>query len=170
MQTYGIHSHSHLSLSLTKYTHFLGFTISYVAMVIQTETGRGVCVCVCVRERERERMGGGGGGGKRVCVCVNFVSFAGISTSVKNMSLKRRVLSQRNPDPPSCSHYNLCRHMEYILTLTSLSLTKYTHFLGFTISYVLMVIQTETGRCVCVCVAHTPPRAQYSLPACPSQR
>ena len=29
-------------------------------------------------------------------MCVNFVSFAGISTSVKNMSLKRRVLSQRN--------------------------------------------------------------------------
>ena len=129
-----------------------------------------VCVCVCERERERERerewRGGGGGERKSLCLCVNFVSFAGISTSVKNMSLKRRVLSQRNPDPPSCSHYNLCRHMEYILTLTSLSLTKYTHFLGFTISYVLMVIQTETGRCV----AHTPPRAQYSLPACPSQR
>ena len=117
-----------------------------------------VCVCVCVREREkereiereryRERWGGGGGGEReRVCVCVNFVSFAGINTSVKNMSLKRRVLSQRNPDPPSCSHYNLCRHMEYIL-----SLTKYTHFLRFTISYVAMVIQTETGRGVCVCV------------------
>ena len=90
-----------------------------------------------------------------VCVCVNFVSFAGISTSVKYMSLKRRVLSQRNPDPPSCSHYHLRRHMEYILTL-SLSLTKYTHFLGFTISYVAMVIQTLKGRvvwvCVCVCV------------------
>ena len=74
-----------------------------------------VCVCVCVRERERERErdrerdGGGGGGGERerVCVCVNFVSFADINTSVKNMSLKRRVLSQRNPDPPSYSHYNL---------------------------------------------------------------
>ena len=99
-------------------------------MVIQTETGRGVCVCVCVREREREREnGGGGGGGEKefvcvcVCVCVNFVSFAGISTSVNNMSLKRRVLSQRNPDPPSCSHYNLCRHVEYIFTLTSLSLS-----------------------------------------------
>ena len=64
---------------------------------------------------------GGGGGEERVCVCVNFVSFAGISTSVKNISLKRRVLSQRNPDPPSCSHYNLRRHMEYILTLTPLS-------------------------------------------------
>ena len=67
-----------------------------------------MCVCVCVRvrvyvcERERERMGGG-----RKRVCVNFVSFAGISTSVNNMSLKRRVLSQRNPDPPNCSHYNL---------------------------------------------------------------
>ena len=99
--------------------------------------------------------GGGGGGGEKefVCVCVNFVSFAGISTSVKNMSLKMRVLiSQRNPDPPSCSHYNLRRHMEYILTLTSLSLTKYTHFLGFTISCVVMVIQKETvGVCVCVC-------------------
>ena len=64
---------SPLSLSLTKNTHFLGFTISHdVAMVIQTETGRGVCVCVCVCERERERMGGGGGGGGRekefVCV------------------------------------------------------------------------------------------------------
>ena len=118
-----------------------------------------MCVCVCVRERKREN----GGGGERkslcvcvcVCVCVNFVSFAGISTSVKNMSLKRRVLSQRNPDPPSCSHYHLRRHMEYILTL-SLSLTKYTHFLGFTISYVAMVIQTLKGRvvwvCVCVCV------------------
>ena len=97
-QTYGIHSHSQLSLSLTKYTHFLGFNISYVAMVIQTETGRGVCVCVracvcvCMRERERESGGGGGGGGKSLCVCVNFVSFAGISTSIKNMSLKRRVL------------------------------------------------------------------------------
>ena len=92
-------------------------------MVIQTETGRGVCVCVCVCvERERE-WGGGGGGRKSLCVCVNFVSFAGISTSVNNMSLKRRVLSQRNPDPPSCSHYNLCRHVEYILTLTSLSLS-----------------------------------------------
>ena len=68
------------------------------------------------------------------------------------MSLKRRVLSQRNPDPPSCSHYNLRRHMEYILTLTSLSLTKYTHFLGFIISCVVMVIQTETGKGVCVCV------------------
>ena len=90
--------------------------------------------------------------GERKRVCVNFVSFAGISTSVKNMSLKRRVLSQRNPDPPSCSHYNLRRHMEYILTLTSLSLTKYTHFLCFTISYVAMVIQIETGRGVCVCV------------------
>ena len=92
-----------------------------------------------------------GEGGERkslcVCVCVNFVSFAGISTSVKNMSLKRRVLSQRNPDPPSCSHYHLRRHMEYILTL---SLTKYTHFLGFTISYVAMVIQTLKGRGVCV--------------------
>ena len=81
-----------------------------------------LCVCVCVMcvcvEGEREWGGGG-----RVCVCVNFVSFAGISTSVKNMSLKRRVLSQRNPDPPSCSHYNLRRHMEYILTLTSLSLS-----------------------------------------------
>ena len=84
-------------------------------------------------------------------MCVNFMSFAGISTSIKNMSLKRRVLSQRNPGPPSYSHYNLCRHMEYILTLNSLSLTKYTHFLGFTISYVAMVIQTETGRGVCVC-------------------
>ena len=72
-QTYGIHSHSQLSLSLTKYTHFLGFTISYVAMVIQTETGRGVCVCVracvCVYVRERERESGGGGR-ERVCVCV----------------------------------------------------------------------------------------------------
>ena len=91
-----------------------------------------------------------------MCVCVNFVSFADISTSVKNMSLKRKVLSQRNPNPPSCSHYNLRRHMEYILTLTlslSLSLTKYTHFLGFTISCVVMVIQIETvGECVCVCV------------------
>ena len=85
-------------------------------------------------------------------MCVNFVSFAGISTSIKNMSLKRRVLSQRNPGPPSYSHYNLRNHMKYILTLTSLSLTKYAHFLGFTISYVAMVIQTETGRGVCVCV------------------
>ena len=62
-------------------------------MVIQTETGRGVCVCM--RERESGGGGGGGGGGgerERVCVCVNFVSFAGISTSIKNMSLKRRVL------------------------------------------------------------------------------
>ena len=111
-----------------------------------------MCVCVCVCEKERENGGGGGGGGERVCV--NFVSFAGISTSVNNMSLKRRVLSQRNLDPPSCSHYNLRRHMEYILTLNSLSLslTKYTHFLGFTISYVAMVIQTETGRGMCVCV------------------
>ena len=94
------------------------------------------------------------GGRKSLCVCVNFVSFAGISTFVKNISLKMRVLiSQRNPDPPSCSHYNLRRHMEYILTLTSLSLTKYTHFLCFTISCVVMVIQTETvGVCVCVCV------------------
>ena len=50
-----------------------------------------VCVCVCERERERERVGGGGGGGRKR-VCVNFVSFAGISTSIKNMSLKRRVL------------------------------------------------------------------------------
>ena len=58
--------------------------------------------------------GGGGGGGERIYV--NFVSFTGISTSVKNMSLKRRVLSQRNPDPLSCSQYNLRRHMEYILT------------------------------------------------------
>ena len=92
-----------------------------------------VCVCVCEREREKEReieryiereMGGGGGGEReRVFVCVNFVSFAGINTSVKHMSLKRRVLSQRNPYPPSCSHYNLRRHMEYILTLTSLSLS-----------------------------------------------
>ena len=106
------------------------------------------CVCVCERERERENWGGGGGGR----ICVNFVSFTGISTSVKNMSLKRRVLSQRNPDPLSCSHYNLRRHMEYILTLTSLSLTKYTHFLGFIISCVVMVIQTETGKGVCVCV------------------
>ena len=56
-----------ISLSLTKYTHFLGFTISYVAMVIQTETGRGVCVCVCVCvEREREW---GGGEKEFVCVC-----------------------------------------------------------------------------------------------------
>ena len=87
-----------------------------------------VCVCVCEREREREWGGGGGGGGERVCVCVNFVSFAGISTSFKNMSLKMRVLiSQRNPDPPSCSHYNLRRHMEYILTLTSLSLSHQIH-------------------------------------------
>ena len=38
-----------------------------------------VFVCVCVREREN-------GGGEEF-VCVNFVSFAGISTSVKNMSL-----------------------------------------------------------------------------------
>ena len=104
-----------------------------------------VRACVCVREREREL-----GGGERICV--NFVSFTGISTSVKNMSLKRRVLSQRNPDPLSCLHYNLRRHMEYILTLTSLSLTKYTHFLGFTISYVATVIQTETGRGVRACV------------------
>ena len=75
-------------------------------------------------------MGGGGGGGgrgERVCVCVNFVLFAGISTPVKNMSLKRRVLSQRNPDPPSCSHYNPRIRMEYILTLTSLSLSPNTH-------------------------------------------
>ena len=72
-------------------------------------------------------MGGGGGGGKE-CVCVNFVSFAGISTFVKNMSLEMRVLiSQRNPDPPSCSHYNLRRHMEYILTLISLSLSHQIH-------------------------------------------
>ena len=89
-------------------------------------------MCVCVCERERENGGGGGGGGRErvcvcVCVCVNFVSFADISTSVKNMSLKRRVLSQRNPDPPSCSHSNLCRHMEYILTLTSLSLSHQIH-------------------------------------------
>ena len=119
-----------------------------------------VCVCVCVCMRERERMGGGGGR-KSLCVCVNFVSFAGISTSVKNMSLKRRVLSQRNPDPSSCSHYNFRKHMEYILTPTSLSLSpKYTHFLGFTIGCVVMVIQTETVDvcvrvrvrvCVCVC-------------------
>ena len=48
-----------------------------------------MCVCVC------ERKGENGGGEKEfVHVCVNFVSFAGISTSVKNMSLKRRVLSQ----------------------------------------------------------------------------
>ena len=51
-----------------------------------------VCVCACERERETERMGGGGGGREIICVCVKFVSFAGISTSVKNMSLKRRVL------------------------------------------------------------------------------
>ena len=82
-----------------------------------------VCLCVCVRERERKW----GGGGERVCVCVNFVSFAGISTPVKNMSLKRRMLSQRNPDPPSCSHYNLRIHMEYILTLTSFSLSHQIH-------------------------------------------
>ena len=80
-------------------------------------------MCVCVCEREGENVGER----KSLCVCVNFVSFAGISTSVKNMSLKRRVLSQRNPDPPSCSHYNLRRHMEYILTLTSLSLSLNTH-------------------------------------------
>ena len=67
---YTVHSHTNLSLSLTKYTHFLGFTISYVAMVIQTETGRGVCVrvhvcvCVCEREKKRERENGGGGGEK----------------------------------------------------------------------------------------------------------
>ena len=91
-------------------------------MVIQTETGRGVCMRE--REREREWGGGGGGGGERVCVCVNF---AGISTSIKNMSLKRRVLSQRNPDPPSYSHYNRRRHMKYILTLTSLSLSHQIH-------------------------------------------
>ena len=92
-------------------------------------------------------------------MCVNFVSFAGISTSVKNMSLERRVLSQRNPDPPSCSHYNLLAvHITTYadiwntFSLSPLSLTKYTHFLRFTISYVAMVIQTETGRGVCMCV------------------
>ena len=105
-------------------------------MVIKTEIV-GMCVCACMRtcvcvckserERERKRERMGGGGRERVCVCVNFVSFAGISTSVKNMSLKRRVLSQRNPHPPSCSHYNLRRHMEYILTFTSLSFSPNTH-------------------------------------------
>ena len=60
------------SLSLTKYTHFLGFTISRVAMVIQTETGRGVCVCVCVCVREREW---GGGEKEFVCVCVCVCEF-----------------------------------------------------------------------------------------------
>ena len=95
---------------------------SYLFTLQPTQT------CVRERKRERERMGGGGGGGGgRKRVCVNFVSFAGISTSVKNMSLKRRVLSQRNPDPPICSHYNLRRHIEYILTLNSLSLSPNTH-------------------------------------------
>ena len=82
--------------------------------------------------------------GERKCVCVNFVSFAGISTSVKNMSLKRRVLSQRNPDPPSCSHYNLRRHMEYILTLTSLSHQIHT--------FSRFHYKPCNNRCVCVCV------------------
>ena len=45
--------------------------------------------------------------------------------------------------------------MEYILTLTSLSHQIRMHLLGvgylFTISCVVMVIQTETGRCTCVC-------------------
>ena len=113
-------------------------------MVIQTETVD--VVCVCMREREREW------GGERVYVCVNFVSFAGISTFVKKYVLEEEGAKPEKSRPPSCSHYNLHRHMEYILTLNSLSLTKYTHFLGFTISYVAMVIQTETGRCVCVCV------------------
>ena len=79
------------------------------------------CVCVCVCVREREWGGGGGGGRKRVCV--NFVSFAGISTSVNNMSLKRRVLSQRNPDPPSCSHYNIWN----TFSLSPLSLSHQIH-------------------------------------------
>ena len=110
-----------------------------------------MCVCVCVRERENgvER--------KSLCVCVNFVSFADISTSVKNMSLKRKVLSQRNPNPPSCSHYNLRRHMEYILTLTSLSLSlSLTHqihtFSRFHYKLCSYGHPDRNSRYVCVCV------------------
>ena len=108
-----------------------------------------MCVCVCEREREREWGGEGGGGRKRVCV--NFVSFASISTSVKNMSLKRRVLRQRNPDPPSCSHYNLRRHMEYILTLTSLSQQIHT-FSRFYYKLCSYGHPDRNSRCVYVCV------------------
>jgi hypothetical protein len=58
---------------------------------------------VCVFERENV---GGGEERERVFVCVNFLSFTGISTTVKYtymyVSLIRRVLSQkRNPGPPS---------------------------------------------------------------------
>ena len=49
-----------------------------------------VCMCVCVCVRVCERVGGGGER-EIICVC-EVLSFAGISTSVKNMSLKRRVL------------------------------------------------------------------------------
>ena len=90
---------------------------------------------------------------KSLCVCVNFVSFAGISTSVKNMSLKRRVLSQRNPDPPSCSHYNLRRHMECILTLTSISLSHQIYtFSRFHYKLCSYGDPDRNSRCVCVCV------------------
>ena len=66
-------------------------------------------------------------------MCVNFVSFAGISTSVKNMSLKRRVLSQRNPDPSSCMFtLQPMQIMEYILT------PSLTHHL-LAVSFVLVV-------------------------------
>ena len=107
----------------------------------------------------------------------NHVHIVVVQQSHSTVSLCSSVQGrgQRNPDPLSCSHY-LRRHVEYILTLTSLSslvprpllgyeatlslshshlslsLTKYTYFLGFTISYVAMVIQTEAGRGVCVCV------------------
>ena len=88
-------------------------------------------------------------------MCVNFVSFADISTSVKNMSLKRKVLSQRNPDPPSCSHYNLRRHMEYILTLTSLSLSLSLSHQIHTFSRFQLCSYghpDRNSRYVCVCV------------------
>ena len=126
-----------LSLSLTKYTHFLGFTISYVAMVIQTLKGRVVWVCVCVCVRERERMGGR----ERVCTCVCEFCVICWYQYFRQKYVLEEEGAKPNPDPPSCSHYNLRRHMKYILTLTSLSLslTKYTHFLGFTISCVAMV-------------------------------
>ena len=88
-----------------------------------------MCVCVCEKEREN---GGGGGGGREgekefVCVC-EFCVICWYQYFRQKYVLEERVLiSQRNPDPPSCSHYNLRRHMEYILTLTSLSLSHQIH-------------------------------------------